>query len=417
MKRYIAAGLAAMLLCSAGVPAYAAQRPAPAQTETAQQTAPVRLTFDTLEQTVRRNNISIKANDSTVKSAEETDVSNSYFMNYLSLSGQIEGYQKQIKALSETIAALPADDPMRAALTAQLQTLRASLAGAQSAYTDLDDQEDDAKKDHERTIERTQREMQNDSDQICRDAQDNYIALQTLRYAQNATDRSLAQLDRNIAAVQKQVQLGMAGTNQLAALQSQRQALDASRSAQQTQYDSVRNVLTLQCGYPLGTELVLDALPTVTQAQLDALDYARDLEQVLAHSYTVWQKKDAAEQAARDYLNDVTDNEHAAQAAKITCDAERENVTAAFRKLYQQVAQKRTALQAAYGDLQQAQKTFRVQQVQYRLGMIARLAYADAEGALQAAQEAAATAEIDLLAAYQAYQWALRGVMTSTAAA
>ena len=89
MKRTIAAGLSAALLCGMVVPAFAADtRTATNTTGTTQTqpTAPVKLTFDKLEETVRQNNVTIKANNNTVLSAEKTDVSDQYIESYFQLS-------------------------------------------------------------------------------------------------------------------------------------------------------------------------------------------------------------------------------------------------------------------------------------------------------------------------------------------
>ena len=77
MKRTIAAGLSAALLCGMVVPAFAADTKTATNTTgttQTQPTAPVKLTFDKLEETVRQNNVTIKANNNTVLSAEKTDV-------------------------------------------------------------------------------------------------------------------------------------------------------------------------------------------------------------------------------------------------------------------------------------------------------------------------------------------------------
>ena len=74
MKRTIAAGLSAALLCGMVVPAFAADTKTATNTTgttQTQPTAPVKLTFDKLEETVRRNNVTIKANNNTVLSAEK----------------------------------------------------------------------------------------------------------------------------------------------------------------------------------------------------------------------------------------------------------------------------------------------------------------------------------------------------------
>ena len=111
----------------------------------------------------------------------------------------------------------------------------------------------------------------------------------------------------------------------------------------------------------------------------------------------------------------MTNNLYAYEAAKIALDAEKENVTASFRKLYKDVQEKGDALRAASADLEQAEKTFAVQQVQYQRGMISQMAFADAQDTLEAAKEAAAEAEINLFTSYNTYEWAKRGVMDSAA--
>ena len=106
MKRTIAAGLSAALLCGMVVPAFAADTKTATNTTgttQTQPTAPVKLTFDKLEETVRQNNVTIKANNNTVLSAEKTDVSDQYIESYFQLSEQISSYQKQIKELQKTL--------------------------------------------------------------------------------------------------------------------------------------------------------------------------------------------------------------------------------------------------------------------------------------------------------------------------
>jgi len=112
MKRTIAAGLSAALLCGMVVPAFAADTKTATNTTgtiQTQPTAPVKLTFDKLEETVRQNNVTIKANNNTVLSAEKTDVSDQYIESYFQLSEQISSYQKQIKELQKTLKELGTD--------------------------------------------------------------------------------------------------------------------------------------------------------------------------------------------------------------------------------------------------------------------------------------------------------------------
>lgn len=416
MKRYIAAGLTAVLLCGMCVPAYAADAQADTeeQTESEEQTGPVKLSFDALEQTVRENNISIKAYESTIKSAEETDVGDNYITNYIELSNQINSYQSQIRELESALDGVT-DSTLQASLQAQINILQSQLNAVLAQYDDLDDDEDDAEEDQEKTVISTRREMENAADQVCVAAEDTYISLQTLQYSINETARSLAQMDRNIAVTEKQVSLGITGENTLKSLQSQRESLLSSQQSLNTQLENLTNTLALQCGYALGTELETEALPAVTQEQLDALDYEADLQEALDNSYSIWSKENTMENASDDYADGVTDNLYAYDAAKIDRDAEIENVTASFRQLYKDIQEKQAALTAAQANLEQAQKTYAVQELQYNRGMISQMEYMNAQDTLVAAEESAMSAQIDLFTSYNTYQWAKRGVMSSAA--
>ena len=421
MKRTIAAGLSAALLCGMVVPAFAADTKTTTNTTgttQTQPTTPVKLTFDKLEETVRQNNVTIKANNNTVLSAEKTDVSDKYIESYFQLSEQISSYQKQIKELQKTLNSLDAGKEenagLRKTLQSQIKILQSNLAAAEASYKNLDDDEDDAKEDQEKTVDNTRRQMQNAADEICLSAENTYISLRGMKYTLNQTNRSIQQLDRNIATVQKQVKLGMTGVNELKSLQAQRESAVASKASLTTQVEALTNTLAIQCGYTTGTQIETSDLPVVTAEQVTSIDYDKDLAEALKNSYAIYSKEYAMQTASDDYENNKTNTLYAYQAAKIDRDAQKESTTASFRKLYTDLQEKQTALAAADADLAQAKKTFTVSQVKYQRGMISKSAYTDDLDTFTTAQETEVAARIDLLTAYNTYQWAKRGVITST---
>lgn len=415
MKRAAAAGLCAALLCGMCAPAYAADTAKPAQTTTTAQTelkAPVKLSFDTLEKTVREGNVSIRSYQQTVESAEKTDVSDQYVNKYFNLSQQIDAYDKQISNLKKSRDSIE-DADLRKTITAQISVLQATRDSLYQQYKDLDDDEDDAKDEQKKTVDSTRRQMQNNADTICLSAENNYISLASMQYSLAQTERSLQQLDRSIAQTKKQVALGIATQNTLSGLESQRELLAAQQKSAQTSADSLANTLAIQCGYPTGTEITIESLPEVTAEQLASIDYETDLAEALKNSYSIWSADDSVRKASDDYENDVTNNLHAYEAAKIQRDATEESVKSSFRKLYKTMQEKNTAMTAAQTDLAQAQKTFAVSQLQYNRGMISRIKFEEAQDTYTTAQETAENARTGLLTAYNNYQWAKRGVMTS----
>ena len=350
-------------------------------------------------------------------SAEKTDVSDRYMESYFQLSEQISSYQKQIKELQKTLKELGTDKAnagLRKTLESQISILQRNLAAAEASYKNLDDDEDDAEEDQEKTVDNTRRQMQNAADEICLSAENTYISLRGMKYTLNQTNRSIQQLDRNIATVQKQVKLGMTGVNTLKSLQAQRESAVASKASLTTQVEALTNTLAIQCGYTTGTQIETSDLPVVTAEQVTSIDYNKDLAEALKNSYAIYSKEYAMQTASDDYENNKTNTLYAYQAAKIDRDAQKESTTASFRKLYTDLQEKQTALAAADADLAQAKKTFTVSQVQYTRGMISKMAYTDALDTFTTAQETEVAARIDLLTAYNTYQWAKRGVITAT---
>ena len=70
----------------------------------------------------------------------------------------------------------------------------------------------------------------------------------------------------------------IATKNALSGLQSQRELLAAKQKSAQTSADSLRNTLAIQCGYPTGTEITIEALPGVTNEQLAAIDKVLEMD-------------------------------------------------------------------------------------------------------------------------------------------
>lgn len=142
-----------------------------------------------------------------------------------------------------------------------------------------------------------------------------------MKYTLNQTNRSIQQLDRNIATVQKQVKLGMTGVNTLKSLQAQRESAVASKASLTTQAEALTNTLAIQCGYTTGTQIETSDLPVVTAEQVTSIDYDKDLAEALKNSYAIYSKEYAMQTASDDYENNKTNTLYAYQAAKIDRDA------------------------------------------------------------------------------------------------
>lgn len=376
------------------------------------------LAFSDVERVVRAKNTSIQAFHQTLAGVGATDVGESYIEQYANLGEQIAGYQDQIKDLEKSIKKLQADnddgknDALIRTLRAQKSSLEASLKSVQSSYKDLEDNEDDAEDDLEVTYNSTERQLGNAADQIVMGAETSYISLKTLDNTVAELDRNLAALDRSIATVQAQIRLGAATQLDLLALQTQRESLSANRQTLLTQRQSLKNSLAILCGYGVGETVEVGSLPDVTAAQITAMDYEKDLAEALKNSYSIWEKEDAVRSANDDYEDNKTTTMHAIEAAKIALAAQKETVTNSFRQLYNAVKDKSTLYDSAVASATQEAKNFKVSELQYQRGALSQNEYETAKDRLADAEQAEATAKIELFTAYHTYQWAKRGVMS-----
>lgn len=376
------------------------------------------LAFSDVERVVRAKNTSIQAFRQTLAGVGATDVGESYIEQYANLGEQIAGYQDQIKDLEKSIKRLQADnddgknDALIRTLRAQKSSLEASLKSVQSSYKELGDSEDDAEDDLEVTYNSTERQLGNAADQIVMGAETSYISLKTLDNTVAELDRNLAALDRSIATVQAQIRLGAATQLDLLALQTQRESLSANRQTLITQRQSLKNSLAILCGYGVGETVEVGSLPDVTAAQIAAMDYEKDLAEALKNSYSIWEKEDAVRSANDDYEDNKTTTMHAIEAAKIDLAAQKETVTNSFRQLYHAVKDKSTLYDSAVASATQEAKNFKVSELQYQRGALSKNEYETAKDSLADAEQAEATAKIELFTAYHTYQWAKRGVMS-----
>lgn len=376
------------------------------------------LAFDDVERVVRAKNTSIQAFNKTLAGIEATDVGDSFIEQYLNLGAQISSYQKQISDLEKSIQKLQADneDGKNSALIQTLRiqkaSLEASLRAVQSSYDDLEDDEDDAEDDQKITYSSTERKLGNAADQIVMGAETSFISLHTLDNTVKEIDRNIAALDRGIAIVKAQIGLGAATQLDLLELETQRENLTANRQTLITQRQNLKNSLAILCGYGAGEIVEVGSLPDVTAAQIAAMDYEKDLATALKNSYSIWEKEDAVRQANDDYEDNKTTTLHAIQAAKIDLEAQKETVTSSFRQLFHSVKDKSALYDSAAAAAAQQARNFQVSELQYQRGAISKNDYETAKDDLVAAEQAAATAKIELFTAYQTYQWAKRGVMS-----
>jgi outer membrane protein TolC len=270
--------------------------------------------------------------------------------------------------------------------------------------------------EYEKTYRESVRQIDAVVDQIVFGAQTLYITALSLERSLSAGERGLAALDRSVAEMELRYGLGQISELTLLSLKNTRGQTASGLASLRVQIGNLKAQLQAMTGEtPTGTLTLLE-LPAVTEASLSAMDYEKDLAAAKEASISLYQKnedvldaKDDWDDAKSGYPEKMA--HHSYQAAVYTYEAAQQSLELSFGELCRAVGDKRQLLSAAQDALAYEEKECAAAEKKHELGMLSENALADARDALETARDTVESAESDLLSAYNAYRWAVRGTI------
>lgn len=419
MKRKIISVLLAGVLCAfPAVPAGAAgEAAAPAAQE--EQAGPAEpavreMGLRAVASAVQENNPTVQALRENAESIEESGAlagasGGSGSVSPIDiLNAQIQGLEQAMQGLDPESDLYKTYAVQKSLLEAQVEELEGSLSSSMAqgemALLQLGD-----------AAYQVRRQADNIEGQLAQTAQTLLITIQNLKYNRGQLERQLASLDRTIDVAEVQLSIGTISQYQMDLYRNQRDNLARTIDTLQTQCESLGSSIALLCGYDADTVVMPSTLAPVYDSQLREMSYEDDLELAKQNSFSIWQKRSELRQAQNAYDEDISGTDYAVQSAKDALAAEQQAVESSFGTIFQGVADSRAALDAARTAEQQAELDFRTSQVQYSRGMISELAYRQAQDTLENAKDAVEIAQLNLTSAYNQYEWAKQGVMTTAA--
>ncbi|MDO4269561.1 MAG: hypothetical protein Q4C72_01435 [Eubacteriales bacterium] len=415
MKRtIIGALLSAALLASSVLPAgAAADGSAPAPELTVKE-----MGLPSVERAVRENNPTVRALE---KRAAGMDIGSDLMAEAMQqaqiIQEQVAAYQKMAGELEAKLDDPTLDESLRKTYEAQLQVLQSMIdslmpsggGGSSSGGSDQLSQLDDAVYQLRKTAGFT-------ADQMSFGAQSMLLGIRTLQLSEQSLTRQIAALDRQLAVLERMRSLGTASQLTLDTARNGRDQLARAVDSLEIQAESMASSLALMCGYDAGTLVMPSALSRVYEGDLSKMSRDADREESLKNSFAIWQKRIDLQTAQNQYDKSITATGYAVKAAEDALAAERELVGAAFDNVFQTVKDAREALKAAETEKQQAELDFSTSALQYKRGMISQQAYLQAQDALAEAGLEVEKAQLALLSAYNTYEWAKRGVVSTPTA-
>ena len=267
----------------------------------------------------------------------------------------------------------------------------------------------------------TIRQLKNLQNQIVMAGEATYIALAAMEIQQDGLERQLAALDRQITELDLRYELGHISSLTLKQARSGRAALSSGLATLGMNLDTYKGQLELLIGADITGNIALGALPSVSQAELNAMDLEKDLATAKANSWALYEASETHKDALKDYNDkggdygqtykandrDYTQARHTYYSAKYTYDNTVQNFELGLRNLYLKVKDCQQILSAARTALAVERDNYAAAQLKQSQGNLSQNALLEAGDKLKEAQEKVAGAENDLFSAYNTYRWAV----------
>ena len=350
------------------------------------------LSFDNLERRLREGNCNLLALDETIASIEALVYDEMYDDLRDSLNDIADAQWMLIQfGMSDSYTA---------------GTLKQSYQSLRETFDSLKDGE--LQQDNADIV----LQLRNAQDQIVKAAESLYVALLEM-------DINRGTLDRSIQEMELRYELGQISALTLDQVKADRPSLLSSQATLDMNITNYNMQLELMIGTDLTGKMVLQPLPELPQARLDAMNLEADLTAAREASYDLYAAQKTLEDAEEDYKDTAKDYhydtskyqlgsaQHTLQAAQHTYTATIQNFEMNFRTLYMQVKDYQQILSASRAALSSQEATYASLQLKYEQGNLSQNALLDAADQVSAAQESVEKAELDLFSAYNSYCWAV----------
>ena len=297
-----------------------------------------------------------------------------------------------------------------AAMQAQLSTSMDSLQSAYNSIRPIYDDVRNGKTQKENTD--TVRLLQDGVDQIVAGSQSLYLSILSLEQTWADGMRGVEAIDRSLSELRLREQLGQVSKQTVQSLEQTRSSTLSQLSTLESSIVTCKSQLQALMGEEPDGKLTLGGIPELSDAVLDALDPAADLEKAKENSAELFSAgktlQDAKEEWAKcsyapGHYGRVM-AEHAWNAAQMTYQAKVQNFETSFQTLYRTIQDDRTALQSKLEAAAYQASVVQSEQTRYDRGLISKNKLTEAQDNLTAARSELEGARLKLFQDYHAYE-------------
>lgn len=353
-----------------------------------------------VESMVRNSNLQLRALEKTISAMEDQDPEDTVRAlraSYQSLTGNIA-------QLQQTAAQMPDTDAnsvlIKSLLQSNIMILSSQAQTLKSQIDTVEDNYDDQLDSLEQTLEDTQ-------DQLAFAAESTFLAIKSMECSYDGLLIQRTTLNTTVQEMEKRYELGQISALQLQETKNGLTQLESGIATLAMNIENTKGDLNLLIGRNADNKFSLATLPLITNSQVSAVNYSRDLDAVLRTNKDVRDAEDAVDDA------EDQDNDDAEKAAKLRYDSTVASINQSFQKICRDVVDKEQLVNAALSDHALAQKNFEMQETKYRNGQISLNTYDSARATLETSANAVTTAQNNLYTAYMKYQWAKKGIVSA----
>lgn len=237
------------------------------------------------------------------------------------------------------------------------------------------------------------------------------VSTQTMFSSYNQMRSSLDTIQKNIEimeavlrSTETRAALGMATQADVLNAKKNVQSLQASYTQARSSADSIKQSLCMATGWEFNAEPDIRQVPAADMSRIAAMNPETDKQTALANNYDL--------QYNKAIMKNMTEGSTDKKNMERTIKNLEETIAASVVNLYNDINLKKTSLELAEAALLTETTAMNAMERKYQLGMVSQLEYLQEQAAFLGKQIDRQTAEMALFQAMEAYDWALKGMLS-----
>ena len=331
--------------------------------------------FESLRKAMEKYNYTVLSLKGQIKDVSNIDV----LSTTVSLDGGIDALQALARQLNTARSGQTEGDALYIALYATQMLVESQISQMMGSRSSVLDSTESAKNS-----------LNDGINQLIRGAETLYVALAAMEDGLGAMNRGLDSLNRAVAIAEKQQTLGMASAYDVEQLRYQQSQLQSQLESLKYQIASNKVTLEGMCGMALKGTVHLADLPMPTQAELDAVNYDKQLNTAMNRNVDVMNAQ-------------LSYNSKTSGTNKNALNGAKSDFASKFKGVCLAIPENVRLVSAAQETVDFQQRSFDIVAKKYELGMASHEEYLAAKGELDSAGDNLKTANRNLFSAYRAY--------------